>query len=247
MKKLYTYTALALIVILGSYQMVMARPGQEKGGDKPGNNNRPPISFVQALQLTDDQVGLITVLIKNNNTACTILEDKMQANKDSMQLLEWSKDFSPEKVEALMKDTRDTMTKLQLNHEKLMVDIKLLLTTEQLQKFNQIMEGPKEGPGQGRQVPMLFGKMSNINLADKTFTFLAKDPQGNEISFKVTYFDRTKFARDKQPAKPEDFKDGEEITIAGNINPEAKTIDAMMIVLGKMDPPRNPGKGPGQG
>lgn len=245
MKKIFTYTALALIVILGSYQLVMARPGQGRN-NPPGNpgQERGPISFVQALGLSDDQVAKIGALIQNNNTVCQPLQDKIQAAKNNLAALEWSKDFSPEKVEALMKEMRDTMTTLQLNHEKLNVDIKLQLTTEQLQKYNQILSGPKEGPGQGKQVPMLFGKISNLNYTDKTFTFTAKDPQGNEIVFKATYHDGTKFMREQKMVKAEDFKDGEEVTVAGKINPDQKTIEAFMVVLGQMQP-GNPG-GPGR-
>jgi Spy/CpxP family protein refolding chaperone len=243
MNKLYRYTALALIVLLGSYQLVMARPGQG-GGNQPGKgNDRGPVPFVQALQLTDEQVAKIGALIQESQTKCAVLQDKIQSNTNLMQAIQWSKDFSPEKVEAIMKEMRDTMNQLQLNHQKLDVDIKFLLTPEQLQKYNEIMSGPKEG--QGRQMPMLFGKMTGLNLADKTFVFTAMDPEGKEIVFKVTFRDGTKFVRDMKLSKPEEFKDGEEVTVAGNINPEAKTIDAMMVALGKMEPPRDPGRGPG--
>lgn len=243
MNKLYRYTALALIVLLGSYQLVMARPGQG-GGNKPGNGtDRGPIPFVQALQLTDEQVAKIGALIQESQTKCAVLQDKIQTNTNLMQAIQWSKDFSPEKVEAMMKEMRDTMNQLQLNHQKLDVDIKFLLTPEQLQKYNEIMSGPKEG--KGRQMPMLFGKMTGLNIAEKTFQFTAKDPDGKEVVFKVTYRDGTRFVRDQKLSKPEEFKDGEEVTVAGNINPEAKTIEAMMVALGKMEPPREPGRGPG--
>lgn len=247
MKKLYLYTALALIIVLGSYQLVMARPRQGRGGNPQGNNNRPPISYVQALQLTDEQVSKIGALIQANTTLCAPLEDKIQENTHKMQALEWSKDFSQANVEKIMKDMRDTMALLQLNHEKLNLDIRFLLTPDQLQKYMEIQRRQNEGPGQGQQPPMLFGKLSNLNLANKTFDFTVKDPQGNETMFKSTYHDGTKFVRNNQPAKPEDFKDGDEITVAGNINPDNKTIDAMMIALGKIEPPRNPGRGPGNG
>jgi len=246
MKKLYMYTALALIVILGSYQLVLARPGQGNGPNQPGNG-RGPISYVQALELTDDQITKIGALIQANTILCAPLEDKIQENTHKMQALEWSKDFSPENVQNLMKDMRDTTMKLQLNHEKLNLDIRFLLTPDQLQKFMEIQRGPKEGPGQGQQPPMLFGKMSALNLTDKTFAFVTKDPQGKDMTLKVIYQEGTKFIRDKQDSKPGDFKDGEEVTVAGNINLEQKTIHAMIVILGKMEPPRDPGRGPGRG
>ena len=245
MKKLYGYTTLALIIILGSYQLVMARPGQGGGERGPQGNNPGPVPFVQALQLTDDQVNKIGILVQNSQLVCAPLQDKIQANTNQMQALQWSKDFSPEKVEAIMKDTRDTMNLLQLNHQKLDVEIKMLFTPEQLQKYNEIMSGPKEGPGQGKQPPMLFGKISSMNLADKTFAFVTKDPEGKEIVFKVMFREETRFVRDREMVKPDAFKDGEEVTVAGKIDLEGKTIDAMMVALGKMEPPRDPGRGPG--
>lgn len=244
MKKLYVYTALALIAILGSYQLVMAGPGM--GGDHPGQGNHPaPVPFVQALQLSDEQVAKIGTLIQASQTVVAPLQDKIQSNTNQMQALQWSKDFSPEKMEAIMKDTRDTMNLLQLNHQKLEVEIKMLLTPEQLQKYNDIMSGPKEGPGQGKQAPMLFGKMNSLNLTEKSFNFVTKDPEGKEVTFKVMFREETRFVRDREIAKPETFKDGEEVTVAGRINLEEKTIDAMMVALGKMEPPREPGRGPG--
>jgi len=150
MKKLYTYTALALIVILGSYQLVMARPGKGNGDGPPPDEKRMPISFVQELKLTDDQVSKITALIQTKNTNCAVLEDKMQENKKKMELLQWSKDFSQEKVDAIIKEIKDTMTQLMLNHEKLNVDIKAQLTLEQVQIFNKLQMGKGKGPGNGR-------------------------------------------------------------------------------------------------
>jgi Spy/CpxP family protein refolding chaperone len=237
----------------------MARPGQ--GGGNPGNSPAgkfQPISYVQELKLTDDQVSKIAVLIKNNQTASAVLEDKMQINRDSLQTLQWSKDFMQEKVDAITKEMKDTMAQRQLLEQKLMVDIKSLLTTEQLQLFNKLHNGRGEGPGQGqepgqgRRSPLLTGTMNNINVTDKTFTLATKDPQGTDVTFKVTYTDNTKFMNNKQVAKPEDFKNGNEITVMGKIDPEAKTIDARMVQLGKVEPPQGrgdgmPGKGRGQG
>ena len=259
MKKWFMYTALALILVLGSYQLVMARPGQGAGkGGNPPCENRQPISFVQELKLTDDQVSKITVLIQNTNTASDVLEDKMQTSRNNLQVLQWSKDFSTEKADAIIKVMQDSMAQRQLLEQKLMVDIKSLLTTEQLQLFNKLHNGKGEGPGQGqepgqgRRAPMLTGTMNNINVTDKTFTLATKDPQGADVTFKVTYTDNTKFINNKQVAKPEDFKNGNEITVMGKTDPEAKTIDARMVQLGKVEPPQGrgdgmPGKGRGQG
>ena len=134
---MFVYTALALIIILGTYQLVMAKPGKGKG-NTPQPNRNMPISYVQELKLTDDQVTKITGIIQNNNTACAVLEDKIQLNRDKLQVLQWSKNFSKENVDAIAKEMKDTMTQIRLNNEKLIVDIKAQLTLEQVQVFNRI-------------------------------------------------------------------------------------------------------------
>jgi Spy/CpxP family protein refolding chaperone len=152
MKKMFVYTALALIVVLGSYQLVMARPGQGGGnGGNPPAGKFQPISFVQELKLTDDQVSKIGVLVSNNNTATAALEDKIQASRNELQMLQWSKDFTKEKVDAITKSMKDSMSSRQLLEQKLMVDIKGLLTTEQLTLFNKLHAGKGKGPGEGQK------------------------------------------------------------------------------------------------
>lgn len=106
----------------------------------------------------------------------------------------------------------------------------------------------KNPPGSGRDsnIPNIFGKMSQLNLTDKTFRLELTDKEGNPIVFQVTYHEKTTFIRDRKQAKPEDFKDGEEVTVAGRINREDKKILAMAVILGKVElPPNNPGdRGP---
>ena len=149
---MFVYTALALIVVLGSYQLVMARPGQGAGnGGNPSANRLQPIGYVQELALSDDQLNKITVLIQNNNTACAVLEDKMQSTKNSLQALQWSKEFTQEKATIMTKAMQDSMTQMQLLKQKLMVDIKGLLTTEQLSIFNKLHKGAGKGPGEGKE------------------------------------------------------------------------------------------------
>lgn len=102
------------------------------------------------------------------------------------------------------------------------------------------------GPGEDQPIPNIFGVMSEMNLTEKTFKLETKDRQGSSVIFTVTYQERTAFIRDKKQAKPEDFKDGEEVTVAGRVNREDKTILAMAVVLGKVEPPpEDPGdRGP---
>lgn len=93
------------------------------------------------------------------------------------------------------------------------------------------------GPGRDRDIPNIFGKMTQLNLTDKTFRLELTDKEGNPIVFQVTYHEKTTFIRDRKQAKPEDFKDGEEVTVAGRVNPEEKTILAMAVALGRMKLP----------
>ena len=59
MKRFYWYTVFALIMLLGAYQIAIAGPGQGKRNNLPGNQNQPPVNYVEALQLTDEQVSQI--------------------------------------------------------------------------------------------------------------------------------------------------------------------------------------------
>jgi len=99
---------------------------------------------------------------------------------------------------------------------------------------------PGRGDG-GRKLPILKGIIDKLNLQDKKFDLKAKDPDGNEVIFNVTYTDLTRFFRDLKPAKPEDFKDGEEVAVGGKINPEEKKIEALIVFYGKL--PEPPGRG----
>ena len=240
MKKFYWYTVFALLVVFGTYQIVVAGPGQGRRNNSPGNQNQPPVNYVEALQLTDEQVSKIGVLFQNSHITLTGLEDKMQTANHQLQEIQWSKEFTPEKVEGVMKEIKDSMALLQLNHEKLMVDIRFLLTPEQLQRFYEIQSRLNEQPGEEKQMPRLFGKLTDLNLTEKTFNLLTADPEGKEILFKVLFHDGTKFQRENKLVKPDDFKNGEEVTVVGNVMIERKTIEAMMVMLGKLEPPRNP-------
>jgi len=240
MKKIYRYTVFALIMLLGAYQIAIAGPGQGRGNNQPGNQNQPPVNYVEALQLTDEQVSKIGILFQNSHNTLTGLEDKMHTANHQLQEIQWSKEFTPEKVEGIMKEIRDSMALLQLNHEKLMVDIRFLLTPEQLQRFYEIQSRLNEQPGEEKPMSRLFGKIMDFNLAEKTFHLVTTDPEGKELVFKVLFHENTKFQRNNKPVKPDEFKNGEEVTVVGHVMIESKTIEAMMVMLGKMEPPRNP-------
>ena len=106
-----------------------------------------------------------------------------------------------------------------------------------------------KGPGEFKQGPMVIGTVSSINLTNKTFTLQVKDPQGAEVTYKVTYTDQTKFVNNRETAKPEDLVSGNQIAVMGKTDTTAKTIDAAVVQLCNMEPPNNPGqgKGPKQG
>ena len=100
-------------------------------------------------------------------------------------------------------------------------------------------------PGKGdRKPPLIKGTVDKLNLESKKFELKTKDPTGNEIIFTVTYTDSTKFIRDLKPSKPEEFKNGEEVTVTGKIDLNGKKIEAMAVIYGNL-PQQPPGdRGP---
>lgn len=100
-------------------------------------------------------------------------------------------------------------------------------------------------PGKGdRKPPLIKGTVDKLNLESKKFELKTKDPTGNEIIFTVTYADSTKFIRDLKPSKPEEFKNGEEVTVTGKIDLNGKKIEAMAVIYGNL-PQQPPGdRGP---
>jgi len=100
-------------------------------------------------------------------------------------------------------------------------------------------------PGKGdRKPPLIKGTVDKLNLESKKFELKTKDSTGNEIIFTVTYTDSTKFIRDLKPSKPEEFKNGEEVTVTGKIDLNGKKIEAMAVIYGNL-PQQPPGdRGP---
>lgn len=99
---------------------------------------------------------------------------------------------------------------------------------------------PGKGDGPCGRQPVVKGIIDKLNLNEKKFDLKANDLQGNEIVFNVTYTDLTKFFRDLNPVKPEDFKNGEKVAVRGKINIEEKKIEALAVFYGKLpEPPCN--------
>ena len=122
------------------------------------------------------------------------------------------------------------------------------LITAQVIAWTSEREKPGPGdPGRGGP-PILKGILDKLNLQDKTFELKHKDPEGNERIIKVTYHDQTRFIRDMNQAKAEDFSNGEEIHVVGPIDPETMTMVAHLVAFGKFERPGQPGPGdPGRG
>jgi len=101
-------------------------------------------------------------------------------------------------------------------------------------------------PGKGdRRPPLIKGTIDKLNLESKKFDLKSKDPNGNEIIINVTYTDSTKFFRDLKPSTPEDFKNGEEVTVNGKIDLDGKKIEAMAVIYGELPQQKPPGdRGP---
>lgn len=87
------------------------------------------------------------------------------------------------------------------------------------------------GGGGGDKKPApISGKASNINSDDKTFTLT-----NEKGDLTVTVTDETKFMpKDKTFA---DIKDGEDVAVVGEIDIDAKTMTAKIVMIGKPDKP----------
>ncbi|MDD4615290.1 MAG: DUF5666 domain-containing protein [Caldisericia bacterium] len=99
---------------------------------------------------------------------------------------------------------------------------------------------PDKDPG---RPPLVKGLIADLDKENSTFLLKSKSPEGEDVVFQVTCIDKTRFFRDLQPAKLEDFKNGEEVSVVGVVKVEEKTIAAMGVFLG--DIPRDPGRDPG--
>ena len=115
--------------------------------------------------------------------------------------------------------------------------------------YQLVLAKPTQGknPGQGRQSPMVTGTISSINLTNKTFILQGKDAQGTDVSYNVTYTYLTRFVNNREIAKPEDLINGNVIAVMGKTDTTAKTIDAIVVQLGKMEPPNGLKQGPRTG
>jgi hypothetical protein len=235
MKKLIAHVALALVVVLGSYQLVIAKPTQGKG---PGEFKQAPMVMgtVSNINLTNKTFTLQCKNPQGTDVTFNVTyteQTKFVNNRETAK----PEDLISGNQIAVMGKTDTTAKTI----DALMV---------QLGK----MEPPKDpgqgkGPGECKLAPMVLGTVSNINLTNKTFTLQGKNPQGTDVTFNVTYTDQTKFVNNRETAKPEDLISGNQIAVMGKTDTTAKTIDALMVQLGKMEPPKDPGqgKGPKQG
>jgi Spy/CpxP family protein refolding chaperone len=136
MKRMIAYTTLALVLIAGSYQLVFAKPSTGKGNGNCTQNQA--INYVEKLKLTDDQISKISVLIQKDNTTNKTLHEKIQTAMTSLREMEWSKNFKQATVDQLIKDRDDARTAMQTNHQKLITDIKALLTADQQKLFEDL-------------------------------------------------------------------------------------------------------------
>jgi Spy/CpxP family protein refolding chaperone len=139
MKKLIVYATLAMVLIVGSYQLVFAKQGNgSSSGTSRGCTSSQTVGYVEKLKLTDDQIGKINTLIQKDNTSSKFLHEKMQASMNSLREMEWSKNFVLANAEKLIKDRDDARATLQTNQQKLYEDIKALLTADQQKLFGEL-------------------------------------------------------------------------------------------------------------
>jgi hypothetical protein len=106
---------------------------------------------------------------------------------------------------------------------------------------------PDKDPG---RPPLVQGVIADLNIENSSFALQTKSPEGEDVTFHVTYIEKTRFFRDLQPAKIEDFTNGEKVSVVGVVKVEEKTITAMAVFFGDLprtpgrDPEKNPPKGP---
>lgn len=137
MKKIITSTTLVLLVFFSVSTMTFARGGKGKGKGCQNNNNQP-ISYVDKLKLSDEQVSKITVLIQKDNTSTKTLHDKIRTNFTALREMEWSKSFNQTNADKIRKEMSEAQATMQTNHQKLSVDIRSLLTIDQQNLFVSI-------------------------------------------------------------------------------------------------------------
>lgn len=139
MKKLIIYTTLAMVLVVGSYQLVSAKPGNGSGNPSGrGCSTSQPVSYVEKLKLTDDQISKISLLIQKDNATSKLLHEKMQTLMNTLREMEWSKNFLQANADQLVKDIADARTTMQTNHQKLYAEIKALLTADQQKLFDEL-------------------------------------------------------------------------------------------------------------
>jgi len=139
MKKLLIYATLAMVLVVGSYQLVSAKPGNGSGkGSGRGCTTSQPVSYVEKLKLSDDQVSKISVLIQKDNASSKLLHEKMQTTMNALREMEWSKNFLQANADQLIKDIADSRTSMQANHQKLYADIKATLSADQQKLFDEL-------------------------------------------------------------------------------------------------------------
>ena len=98
-------------------------------------------------------------------------------------------------------------------------------------------QGQRQGGGEGR-MPGTFGKITAINKGSME---LAK-PDGSMVTVKIT--GDTRFRKDRQEAKAEDFKVGDIVFVRGDENPDHTVTAQVLGIAGGIIGGRGAG-GPG--
>lgn len=137
MKKFLSSTTLVLLVFLSISTMAFARGGKGNGKGCQ-NNNDQPISYVEKLKLTDDQINKIAVLIQKDNSVTKTQQDKIRTNFTALRQMEWSKSFDQTTANKLLKELSEAQATMQANHQKLNGDIRSLLSIDQQNLFVRI-------------------------------------------------------------------------------------------------------------
>jgi Spy/CpxP family protein refolding chaperone len=140
MKKWIMFASLALAVVIGTASLTYA-----KGG--PGTSNRKTVGWATVLELTDAQIAKIQTTLKSSNQEATAKMQAMQQTMGSLRELEWSKDYSDEKAQALIDQMQKTREEMQAVRQSSQDSIYNELTDAQKVKYMENCRGGRNCDG----------------------------------------------------------------------------------------------------
>ena len=103
--------------------------------------------------------------------------------------------------------------------------------------------GDGSGPREDKQLPHLEGILKDLNIEDNTFKLDTVNQEDEKITISFKYLDKTVFIRNQEKSTEKEFKNGEKVNVAGQINFEDNVGEAYVVCFGAF-PDKDPGKPP---